>query len=437
MSIKLSILVPSTHTRYKTFLPKIQDQLYGQYNLLSEQDMSRVEILILSDTKLMCLGEKRNKMIDISQGEYVVFVDDDDRIATDYITTLLEACNSGADVITFKAMVSLNGGKPLPCYYSKDNLKDFNKPDGYYRIPNHICCVKKEVSLKSSFPNILRGEDALYAKVLLPHLVTEHKINKVLYYYDYNSATTETQMKRSASIRRRQQLPIVDIIVLSSATNSALRVMTQKTIDTCIAGANSLPVNVIVLEQQPNINYNNAKTIHQKEDFNYNRFCNIGAREGSAEWVMFINNDLIFTSGWLHSLLEANHPVMSPKCLYDRRQKDIEVNTIGDDCGRHLSGWAIFMKREIWKRIGGLPEIVSYWFSDNALIKEVNKTGISPMIVPSSVVNHLGSVTLKIQSTERRNELTWAQCYIYNKHYNDKLFENSPSYQKWKKKNNK
>jgi len=437
MSIKLSILVPSTHTRYKTFLPKIQEQLFGQYNLLSEEDASRVEILILSDTKLMCLGEKRNKMIDISQGEYVVFVDDDDRVSTDYISTLLEACDSGADVIAFKAMVSLNGGKPLPCYYSKDNLKDFNKPDGYYRIPNHICCVRKEVSLKSSFPNILKGEDSLYAKLLLPHLTSEHKLNKVLYYYDYNSNTTETQMKLSANVRRRQQNPLVDVIVLSSATNTSLMAMTQKTINTCIAGANSLPINVIVIEQRPNVNYNNARTIHHSHQFHYNGFCNVGAREGSAEWIMFINNDLIFESGWLHSLLEANHPIMSPKCPHDKRQQDINVNTIGDKCGKHLSGWAIFMKRELWERIGGLPEVVSYWFSDNALIKEVNKVGISPMLVPSSIVNHLGSVTLNLQSHTRKEELTWAQCYIYNKHYNDNLFEDNINYQKWKKRHYK
>ena len=40
--IKLSILVPSTHTRFKSFLPKIHEQLYSQYDGLTKEQQDEV-----------------------------------------------------------------------------------------------------------------------------------------------------------------------------------------------------------------------------------------------------------------------------------------------------------------------------------------------------------------------------------------------------------
>lgn len=277
--IDLSILVCSVHTRYNTFLPKIQDQLFGQYNALTETDQERVEIIILTDNKKMMLGHKRNTMIEMAQGKYVVFVDDDDRIAPDYIQGLLSATTSDADSIVFQAEVSLNGEPPKICYYSKDVGRDYNKPNSYHRIPNHICCVKRSVSLKSSFPNVLYGEDAGYGKVLLPHLKTEHKIDKVLYYYDYNASTTETQDWRHNKTKPRSNKPVVDVVILSKANDRETQRMTQNTIDTCFYGSNGLPVNIIVIEGGGVPPYQRATTHYRRAQFNYNDFANFGAEQ--------------------------------------------------------------------------------------------------------------------------------------------------------------
>lgn len=110
MSIDLSILVCSVHTRYDTFLPKIQKQLYEQYENLSEPDKGRVEIIVVTDNKKMMLGHKRNVMVDIAQGKYIQFTDDDDRVSDDFISTLLEGIKTDADCIVFQAEVSLHGG---------------------------------------------------------------------------------------------------------------------------------------------------------------------------------------------------------------------------------------------------------------------------------------------------------------------------------------
>jgi len=428
--IDLSILVCSVHTRYKTFLPKIQDQLYDQLAALSEDDQQRIEIIVLTDNKQMMLGHKRNTMIDIAQGNYIVFVDDDDRIADDYISELLNATAKGTDAIVFTAMVSLNGEPAKPCYYSKVHRRDYNKPDAYYRIPNHICCVKKSVSLKSSFPNILYGEDAGYGKVLLPNIKTEHVIDKVLYYYDYNVDTTETQGWRNNSTKQRPGKAVADVIILSKAAKYRDSIMTQKAIDSCIQGANGLPINIIVMEGGVG-QYHNATTIPKRGKFNYNQYANEGAAISKSDWIMIANNDLEFTDGWLHNLLSADNPVVSPHEPTDMRQKGIIKNELGFECGRHFSGWCFMISRKLWTELGGFDTDVDFWCSDDVVIEQVKAAGVTPMLVKESIVRHAGSVTLKSQPEDEQNDLKWRNVFIYNTKYTKNKFAEHPSYIAW------
>lgn len=428
--IDLSILIPSTNTRWETFGRDIQRQIWAQYDALPSEDQGRVEVIVLTDNKAMMLGQKRNVMVDMAQGRYVVFIDDDDRIEPDYLPTLLEATTTDVDVITFLVSVSLNGSPPKICRYSKGFRRDFNTEDGYERLPNHICCVKRELASAVSFPNVLKGEDSLYSKLLHPSLKTEHAIGRVLYHYDYSDETSETQPRRGSSIRIRQKPPIVDVIVLSNAKSAAMRRMTQKTIDTCLAGANSLPVNMIVMEQQ-RWTYKHATTVRCLAKFNYNSRANRGARMGSAEWIMVANNDLVFHDGWLHHLLAAGHPVVSPKCPRDIRQAYAEENTTGYETAKHLSGWCFMLRRELWEKIGGFDECVSFWCSDDVVVEQVKAAGETPMLVVDSLVDHLGSVTLKSEADQV--DLTWGQMDVFIKKYGGHRLENHPKYLQWKK----
>ena len=187
-NIKLSILICSTNNRAVSFLPKIMSSINQQV-----KDKVDVEVLCIVDNKTMMLGSKRNICVQLAQGEYVVFVDDDDRITDDYVEQLLVAIQTGVDIIVFEVEVSLNEAPSKKCYYNKDYLKDYNEPNSYHRLPNHIMCVKRSIALETPYKDILRGEDSAYALDLKPKLKTQHQINKVLYYYDFNSQTTETQ----------------------------------------------------------------------------------------------------------------------------------------------------------------------------------------------------------------------------------------------------
>lgn len=433
--IDLSVLICSTHTRWNTFGQAIQQQIWTQHETLPDELRQRVEILMLTDNKAMMLGHKRNAMIDIAQGRYIVFVDDDDRIEHDYLSSLLEATLSDADVITFLVSVSLNGEDPQICRYSKNFRKDRNTTDGYERLPNHICAVKRDIATRVSFPSIAYGEDSGYSKLLRPHLRTEHAINRVLYHYDYCDLTTEAQEhKRNAMRTRAGRTPLVDVVILSKADTKELRAMTQATVNSCLAGANSLPINIVVLEAAPRITYRFAITIRQpRGEFNYNACANRGAALGSAEWIMIANNDLIFHDGWLHHLLAAEHPVVSPKNPGDPRQEAIVANTLGTANGQHFSGWCFMLRREIWERIGGFDEDFHFWCADDATIEQLKAVDVTPMLVPAAEVKHLVAATHSAGNIG--DDLTWGQVALFNQKYGGHRLSRDPRFLRWRRHN--
>ena len=407
--MKLSILICSVNNRISTFLPKVLNKLTHQANLFQD-----VEVITLMDNKKIMLGEKRNMLIKIAAGDYITFVDDDDDVSDDYVKTLLEGIKTNCDVITFTVNVSLNGGEYKSCFYSKNFLKDYNTVDAYYRLPNHLMCIKKELCLDIPYKPILRGEDSAFSKDLFPKITSEHIINDVLYYYNFNQTTTETQK----ILKRKNSL--IDIVILSDAKTEELKNVTQRCINT-LKGSESDIFNIIVIESNPNVNWNEG-TIHPDIPFNYNSYCNIGANAGTSEWICFCNNDLIFTKGWATELLKAGKESMSPKCPNNRLQNDMNEIHEGYQTAKHISGWCIFMKRNLWNQIGGLDEDFEFWCADDSYREQLIKHNVPHYLVGTSNVVHLGSVTLKTVDSETKEKYTKHQAKKYNAKFGKNLF---------------
>ena len=185
--MKLSVLICTASERVRTFLPQCIEELDRQC-----KDYPDVEFYYLGDNCKLRVGAKRHILLQIAQGEYVVFVDDDDIIVPDYISSIYEALN-GSDVIVFDVAVSVNGSPYKPVKYDIAFKNDKDLPNRYERLPNHLMVVKRELALKASYPNMQNRKDAVYAKNLQPLLKTQNRINKTLYYYIFNSSTTIAQ----------------------------------------------------------------------------------------------------------------------------------------------------------------------------------------------------------------------------------------------------
>ena len=183
----LSILICAIPSRRKQFLPSLLDNL--EHQIKSYKHGGFVHVVVLMDNKKMIVGEKRNFLLKCAKGDYVCFIDDDDRISEDYVRTLHEAIQGGPDCVTFNCEVKINGKASKMCYFNGEQNK--NHDTHYERTPNHLCVVKSEIAKKYGFPVSSYQEDDEYARRILPELKERMHIDNVLYYYDYNRTTSQ------------------------------------------------------------------------------------------------------------------------------------------------------------------------------------------------------------------------------------------------------
>lgn len=176
--MKLSILICTLHERSKSLDDLLVD--------LRQQSVSKqVEIIWLGDNRSMTTGAKRNALLSIAKGEYVVFIDDDDKVSKDYVNAIYSAIDMNCDVICFNVKYTCEA-YTRPVYYSMYYEKDKNLPASFERIPNHLMAVKRKLAVKAGYPNVTIGEDSEYAGRLKPLLSNEVQLNKTLYeYLDY------------------------------------------------------------------------------------------------------------------------------------------------------------------------------------------------------------------------------------------------------------
>lgn len=176
----LSILICSLWKRAADFARLL--------NVLDQQLTNDVEILTEIDNGEITTGAKRNKLLEKAKGEYVVFIDDDDLVSETYIKDILEAAKDGNDAIVFKGWVTTNGTNKRYFELSKDF--GYVTLNGiYYRYPNHIVPIKREIASQFKFPDIVHGEDYDWATQIHKSglIKTETKIDKELYFYLYKS----------------------------------------------------------------------------------------------------------------------------------------------------------------------------------------------------------------------------------------------------------
>ena len=224
----------------------------------------------------------------------------------------------------------------------------------------------------------------------------------------------------------------LDVVFLSKATTPALREMTQRAVQTCILGAPDHYLNVVVIEQAPEVRYHGATTIHRPGEFNFNAFANYGISLGNAKWVMVATNDLEFEQDWLQPLFAAGRPVVSPIDPGANTQRDITENTCGWDKSRHFSGWCFMLRRDVWEDMGGFDDRVKFWCSDDAVLEQLKLLNVmEPMVVVASRVHHRVSATL--MSEPNFDELTWKQVYVFNQLYGKRLGEDNERYLAWKR----
>ena len=195
--ITLSVLIATVPNRISTFYPRLIN------SLLVQTENKDVEILGLFDNKKRSVGEKRNDLISLAQGKYLTFIDDDDWIAGDYVDSILTclAANPDADCVVFDCITTVNGDVNKRTY-SKYSIRyrkysqTAEKVDGYLQWrgkPAHTMVWKSEIAKRHTYKSINYAEDVDWVGRASQDIKQEVRIDKVLYYYDFDSKVSETR----------------------------------------------------------------------------------------------------------------------------------------------------------------------------------------------------------------------------------------------------
>lgn len=180
-------------------LPTVTNRAHLFAELKAEVDRQckghPVEVLVACDSKQISIGKKRQNLLEEAKGKYVVYIDDDDAIAKDYVEQIISALQTEPDCVGFLVECTFNGrGKCLAKASSK--YKDWaENVDGYryVRSPYQKTPIKREIALQVGFPDLRFGEDLVYSRAVVKLIKSEVFIDKVLYYYKFVSERHDTK----------------------------------------------------------------------------------------------------------------------------------------------------------------------------------------------------------------------------------------------------
>lgn len=201
--MKISVIIPVYNV--ETFLPRCLDSVFGQtyqdFELICINDCSPDnslkilrdyetrypdKMIVLDNQKNIGQGLSRKKAIDVSKGEYIVFIDSDDYVAPDYLATYLK------EMETYDCDVAVSG-------FTKDidgTLIENDSPIGAWSVLTYsISCAKmfRAAFLKENdihYSDIRRGEDIYFGMSQFYHDIRIHNFKYYGYYYYLNRNST-------------------------------------------------------------------------------------------------------------------------------------------------------------------------------------------------------------------------------------------------------
>lgn len=227
----------------------------------------------------------------------------------------------------------------------------------------------------------------------------------------------------------------VDIIILSFGKTEKLRTVTQNCIDSLLASEDreKIEFTTLVIESNKDLapyQYPGSTTIYPEVSFGYNKYMNIGISLTNNPYICLCNNDLIFHKNWAAEILKVvtdNPEIVSANPYCDSFDYDIRIkngtNVIRRDANLNidgiLTGWCIFIKRNVFEKIGLLDERFKFWYADNDYDRTLRKHHLIHALVKSSVVTHLVSQSHALL-LGKQHELTTGQRSVFEEKWQNK-----------------
>jgi hypothetical protein len=137
------------------------------------------------------LGTNRQIMVDESQGEYVNFIDDDDLVPANYVSTIYPLLD-GVDYIGFRLQMWVDEEKQKPTTHSLKYTEWNGDSTGWFRDISHLNPIRRELAVLEKMSGG-SGEDERWSSALRRRGVvkTEHFVPEIMYFYYWRSNKTD------------------------------------------------------------------------------------------------------------------------------------------------------------------------------------------------------------------------------------------------------
>jgi len=183
----LTIMIPTTEDRDELF-NVLSKEITAQISKLGLK--KEVEIVSIRDNKEISVGLKRQRLLEMANGEWVVGIDSDDWIHEDYLMDIITALkdNPETDHVGFLEECDIDGEKSLSIFSIRHKVWD-EKKDGYdhIRCANPKSVIRRTKALEVGYQDLRYSEDRIFSEAVTPLLTSEVFINKPLYIYRYTS----------------------------------------------------------------------------------------------------------------------------------------------------------------------------------------------------------------------------------------------------------
>lgn len=179
-----SILIPTLLERAELYA-RLRAQLEAQIAAAGMQE--RVEIVDLCDNRELSLGAKRNELVKRARGEFIAFVDDDDAVSENYVSSICEALvkHPHVDCLGITGRVYFRQAHPHRFVYSLRYDHYFSRGGVYYRPPYLLNPMRRALAQQFQYANISYNEDQDWAmRVARSRLLqSEFFLESEIYHY--------------------------------------------------------------------------------------------------------------------------------------------------------------------------------------------------------------------------------------------------------------
>ena len=165
--------------------------------------LGQVEILFDSSKKFLkgglSVGAKRDALKCRATGDYLVFVDDDDIVAPNYLESVLRLSESNPDIITFRSLYKSStywGIVDMNLNHSEN--EQMNDNTIVKRQPFHVCPIRTSIAQQHSFPDINNAEDWGWMVKVLSNCQKQAHSDQILHQYnDFSSTSAVHEIEQS------------------------------------------------------------------------------------------------------------------------------------------------------------------------------------------------------------------------------------------------